>query len=91
MDYKTPGKEGSDEDVTRESLIAISDSYAGGGVGNLNGRKGKGIDSAAADGDEKFRSELISISSSYSPDGKGSPPSTPPNVNGSMHVKCFVK
>ncbi|XWS65733.1 hypothetical protein CRYUN_Cryun05aG0138700 [Craigia yunnanensis] len=76
MDNKTPGKDGA-EAVTRESLIAISYSVPDKADAsklssdNLNGEKlVEGIDS---DGAEKYRSALISISCSQSPDSKGLP------------------
>ncbi|GMI84936.1 hypothetical protein HRI_002162900 [Hibiscus trionum] len=76
MDNRTPRNEATEE-VTRESLIAISysllDKVVGSKLssGNLNGEKQ--IERIDSDGDEKYRSELISISSSQSPDDKGSP------------------
>ncbi|XVE90835.1 hypothetical protein DITRI_Ditri20bG0108000 [Diplodiscus trichospermus] len=71
MDNKTPDKEVAEE-VTRESLIAISYPVPDKGVAsklsseNLNGEKlVEGIDSNGA---EKYRSALISISYTPSPD-----------------------
>ncbi|KAE8684952.1 protein phosphatase 2C 29-like [Hibiscus syriacus] len=76
MDKRTPGNEGSEE-VTRESLIAISYSLPDKVVasklssGNLIGEKQ--FERTGSDEAEKYRSELISISYSQSPDDKGLP------------------
>ncbi|KAE8679335.1 proton-dependent oligopeptide transport family protein [Hibiscus syriacus] len=76
MDNRTPRNEGTGE-VTRESLIQISYSLPDTVVaskpssGILNGEKQ--IESIGSDGAEKYRSELISISYSQSPDDKGLP------------------
>ncbi|KAK8620859.1 hypothetical protein V6N13_067320 [Hibiscus sabdariffa] len=78
MDNRTPRNEAAEE-VTRESLIAISYSLPDKVVdsklssGNLNGEKQ--IERIGSDGAEKYRSELISISSSQSPDDQGLPSS----------------
>ena len=73
MDKSALGKEARDE-VTRESLIAISYSLPDQALASklspekINGENlVEGIDS---DGAEKYRSELISISYSESPDTK---------------------
>ncbi|XVF41360.1 hypothetical protein PTKIN_Ptkin01aG0274100 [Pterospermum kingtungense] len=77
MDKKTPGKEGTTEEVTRESLIAISYSLQDKATvasklssDNLNGEKQEVVEERidSADPDEKYRSALISISYSHSPD-----------------------
>ncbi|KAL6981427.1 hypothetical protein U1Q18_023056 [Sarracenia purpurea var. burkii] len=77
MDMKEPGKEASDE-MTRESLIAISyrlpekDHHAPGfSPENLN--SASLVEGINGDGEEKYRSKLISISYSESPDTKTSP------------------
>lgn len=76
MDKTALAKEASDE-VARESLIAISNALPEKAISpkrspqNLKGEKlvrGQSLDSA-----EKYRSELISISYSDSPDAKDSP------------------
>ncbi|KAK6119271.1 hypothetical protein DH2020_046984 [Rehmannia glutinosa] len=73
MDKKEPGKEPSEE-VTRESLIAISyrvpekDLTAEKSLKNIAGEKV--VEPLIPDRDEKYRSKLISISSSPSPDAK---------------------
>lgn len=67
MDKKEPGKEVS-EDATRESLIAIS--YREPGItakGSPKSITGKNVVEPIHDADEKYRSKLISISSSTSP------------------------
>ena len=76
MDKKEPGKEAS-EAVTRESLIALSyplpekDLDTGLSPEDLNGEN---LDQATnGDGDEKYRSKLISISYTQSPDCKALP------------------
>lgn len=73
MDKKEPGKEVS-EDVTRESLIAISyrepDITAKGSPKSI---KGKNVVEPILDADEKYRSKLISISSSTSRNVKVQP------------------
>ncbi|XP_028077378.1 uncharacterized protein LOC114279344 [Camellia sinensis] len=76
MDKKEPGKEVS-EDVTRESLIALSyrlpekDLALGFSPENLNSESlVEGID---GDGAERYRSKLISISYSESPEVKTVP------------------
>lgn len=81
MDNKTPRREGQGE-VTRESLIAISSSVPDKGVvsklssDNLKCEKlDEGID---CDGAEEYRSALISISYSQSPDSE----SLPSTLNG---------
>ncbi|KAL0429389.1 UNVERIFIED_CONTAM: hypothetical protein Sradi_0564900 [Sesamum radiatum] len=76
MDKKEPGKDTA-EDVTRESLIAISnrvpdkDLTAEKSPKNTDGQKV--IEPLDSDGDEKYRSKLISISDSSSPDVKVQP------------------
>ncbi|KAI9182143.1 hypothetical protein LWI28_022536 [Acer negundo] len=73
MDKSTLGNEAREE-VTRESLIAISYSVPDKGLASkvspekLNGEKQ--IEVNDSDGAEKYRSELISISYSQSPDTK---------------------
>ncbi|PSS11954.1 Sperm acrosome-associated protein [Actinidia chinensis var. chinensis] len=76
MDKEETRKEASDE-VTRESLIAISyrlpekDQSPGDSTNKPSGENlVEGINS---DGSEKYRSELISISYSPSPDTKSVP------------------
>ncbi|KAL2234299.1 UNVERIFIED_CONTAM: hypothetical protein Sindi_1162100, partial [Sesamum indicum] len=76
MDKKEPGKDTA-EDATRESLIAISnrvpdkDLTAETSPKNRDGEKV--IEPLDSDGDEKYRSKLISISDSSSPDVKVQP------------------
>ncbi|GKU92264.1 hypothetical protein SLEP1_g6013 [Rubroshorea leprosula] len=76
MDKTNPGKKVAEE-VTRESLIAISYAEPDKVVSsklpseNLNGEKL--VNGANHDGTEKYRSELISISYTESPDIKASP------------------
>ncbi|CAI9770397.1 unnamed protein product [Fraxinus pennsylvanica] len=76
MDNKEPGKEIS-EDMTRESLIALS--YWVPETGLNAEDSPKNLDSEEAvqpldcDVDDKYRSKLISISYSQSPDGKVRP------------------
>lgn len=73
MDKKEPCKEFS-EDVTRESLIAIS--YRLPETERISEQSPKKLDNEKVaqplkhDGDEKYRSKLMSISSSQSPDMK---------------------
>lgn len=70
MDNKEAGKEVSEE-ATRESLISISHSAPARKEAAVSGFDGqnvvKGVD---GDGDGKYRSKLISISYSHSPDAK---------------------
>lgn len=64
MDKKESGKQAS-EDATRESLIAIS--YGAPDLTAEKSPKNKaGVEPLKHDEDEKFRSKLISISSSTS-------------------------
>ncbi|XAR63320.1 hypothetical protein NMG60_11023217 [Bertholletia excelsa] len=76
MDKKEPGKDAS-EDVTRESLIAISyrlpekDLAPGISPGNFNTESL--VEGKDGDGAEKYRSKLISISYLESPDAKTLP------------------
>ncbi|KAL3815207.1 hypothetical protein ACJIZ3_016475 [Penstemon smallii] len=76
MDRKETAKM-SLEDVTRESLIAISsrvpdnDLTAESSPKNIDGEKA--AEPLILDGDEKYRSELISISNLPSPDVKVQP------------------
>ncbi|KAL4600296.1 hypothetical protein ACB092_11G188600 [Castanea dentata] len=81
MDKTVPGKEVPDE-VTRESLISISYSEPDKvptsklSTEKLNGENHLGrVDS---NGDEKYRSELISISYTESPETEGLPISLSP-------------
>ncbi|KAK4414343.1 hypothetical protein Salat_2847300 [Sesamum alatum] len=72
MDKKEHGKDTA-EDVTRESLIAISDRVPDkdhlSAENSPKTRDGeKVIEPLDSDGDEKYRSKLISISNSASPD-----------------------
>ncbi|KAK6143056.1 hypothetical protein DH2020_023404 [Rehmannia glutinosa] len=73
MDKTEPGKEIT-EDMTRESLIAISyglpehDQTAEMSPKNIDGEKV--VEPQNCDGEEKYRSKLISISYSPSPDAK---------------------
>ncbi|XP_050238575.1 uncharacterized protein LOC126688052 [Mercurialis annua] len=75
MDKIEPGKIGQEE-VTRESLIAISYSVPDQKLAsqvsseNLGNQKFVEVD---YDGADKYRSELISISNSQSPDAQGLP------------------
>ncbi|KAH6772883.1 hypothetical protein C2S51_011287 [Perilla frutescens var. frutescens] len=61
MDKKEHGKEAS-EDVTRESLIAISDGAPDRTAKSMAGENV--VEPLNCDADEKYRSKLISISSS---------------------------
>lgn len=69
------------DDATRESLIAISygvpETDANAEYSPENKDEEKVVESPTYDGDEKYRSELISISCSLSPDAKVSPPGLP--------------
>ncbi|OIW21577.1 hypothetical protein TanjilG_06354 [Lupinus angustifolius] len=72
MDNKSPSKQES-KDVARESLIAISNSSPEKVLDSnsaLESKKSDGVAVTNSDGDEKFRSELISISYEESPDVK---------------------
>lgn len=74
MDKSAPGKEACEE-VTRESLIAISytlpdNTFASKLSSEIPNRE-KPVDAKDDDGAEKYRSELISISNSESPDTLG--------------------
>lgn len=78
MDNKIPGNDGTADEVTRESLIAISYSLpdkvaAASQFSSDNSNREKLVERKGSDGDDKYRSELISISYSRSPEGKGSP------------------
>ncbi|KAI4308347.1 hypothetical protein L6164_031430 [Bauhinia variegata] len=72
MDNKSPSKKDSEE-VVRESLIAISNASPDTVLG-LNfaseSKKEDGVAVSNNDGDDKFRSELISISNAESADNK---------------------
>lgn len=76
MDKKSPAKEASD-DVTRESLIAISysvpDKLPAQKISSENLNDENLVEEINCDGAEKYRSELISISNSQSPDIKSLP------------------
>ncbi|EYU40297.1 hypothetical protein ABFS82_02G134500 [Erythranthe guttata] len=77
MDKKEPRKDPS-EDVTRESLISISYGVPEKGTtaekSTNNNTGGEKVSRPLKhDGDEKYRSELISISDSPSPDVKALP------------------
>ncbi|PSS24567.1 Cordon-bleu protein-like [Actinidia chinensis var. chinensis] len=76
MDMKEPGKEAS-EDLTRESLIAISyrlpEKDPALDVSPENLSPVSPIDGINGDGAENYRSMLISISYSESPDIKNLP------------------
>ncbi|GFY92071.1 hypothetical protein Acr_08g0004670 [Actinidia rufa] len=76
MDMKEPGKEAS-EDLTRESLIAISyrlpEKDPAVDVSPKNLSPVSPIDGINGDGAESYRSMLISISYSESPDIKNLP------------------
>lgn len=83
MDKAEPNKELS-EDSTRESLIAISYKLPENGEADATSPKNTRADGETSprDGeDNKFRSELISISYSQSPDMKVQP-SLPMNFDG---------
>ncbi|KAK5770147.1 hypothetical protein PVK06_046297 [Gossypium arboreum] len=74
MDNKKPGNDGTADEVTRESLIAISYSLpdkvvAASKLSSDNSNREKLFERKGSDGDEKYRSELISISYSQSPEG----------------------
>ncbi|KAL9347399.1 hypothetical protein Peur_058765 [Populus x canadensis] len=70
MDKISSGKEVHEEEVAaRESLIHISDLLPE----NSNSTEGPSEVKDYSDGTEKYRSELISISNSQSPDIKGLP------------------
>ncbi|CAN6562409.1 unnamed protein product [Malus baccata var. baccata] len=72
MDKAGLGKE-APEEVTRESLISISYSEPEKNLtSNLSSGKSNG-EAIDADGEEKFRSELISISYAESPEVGGLP------------------
>ncbi|KAM2064820.1 hypothetical protein ACFX16_028174 [Malus domestica] len=72
MDKEGLGKE-APEEVTRESLISISYSEPEKNLtSNLSSGKSNG-EAIDADGEEKFRSELISISYAESPEVGGLP------------------
>ncbi|KAG5040523.1 hypothetical protein JHK82_012646 [Glycine max] len=71
MDNKSPSKESKEE--TRESLIAISNSLPDKTLESksaLESKKSDGVAMQNRDQDDKFRSELISISYAESPDEK---------------------
>ncbi|KAL5183992.1 hypothetical protein HKD37_17G047770 [Glycine soja] len=71
MDNKSPSKES--KEVTRESLIAISNSLPDKTLEStsaLESKKSDGVMIPNRDQDDKFRSELISISYAESPDDK---------------------
>ena len=76
MEKKEPGKDASDA-VTRESLIAISyaepeeDIALGHSPKDLKSENA--VEGTSGDGDEKYRSKLISISFQLSPDIKALP------------------
>ncbi|GFZ02882.1 hypothetical protein Acr_15g0014900 [Actinidia rufa] len=78
MDMKEPGKEAS-EDLTRESLIAISyrlpEKDLARDVSPENLSTVSPVDGINSDGAENYRSKLISISYSESPDIKNLPAS----------------
>ncbi|KAK4262479.1 hypothetical protein QN277_028034 [Acacia crassicarpa] len=72
MDNKSPSKKATKE-VARELLIAISNSLPDKTVESSWGseiKKSDGVAVANGDEDDKFRSELISISYAESPDIK---------------------
>ncbi|KZV31595.1 hypothetical protein F511_13535, partial [Dorcoceras hygrometricum] len=73
MDKTEPDKDTA-EDVTRESLIAISyrvpETVPEAEKSPKDVEHEKVIESVDRDGDEKYRSKLISISYPQSPDGK---------------------
>ncbi|TKY55552.1 hypothetical protein E2542_SST19970 [Spatholobus suberectus] len=72
MDNKSPSKKESKE-VARESLIAISSSLPDkiqDSKSVSEGQKSDGVAMPNCDQDDKFRSELISISYAESPDVK---------------------
>lgn len=72
MDNKSPSKKATKE-IARELLIAISNSLPDKIVESTCGseiKKADGVAVANGDGDDKFRSELISISYAESPDVK---------------------
>ncbi|CAK9140046.1 unnamed protein product [Ilex paraguariensis] len=73
MDKEEPGKDAS-EDMTRESLIAISYPVAGKDLALGHSPEDSNIANVVeginGDGDEKYRSKLISISYQPSPDIK---------------------
>lgn len=75
MDKAEPNNKERAEDSTRESLIAISyklpDNEEAGAASPKNTRAGG--ESSPRDGEDKYRSELISISYSPSPDMKAQP------------------
>ncbi|XP_022963288.1 uncharacterized protein LOC111463263 [Cucurbita moschata] len=79
MDITVPGKNVSEE-VTRESLIAISYSEPESALsskrpsGKLNSKNLNLVEGKEFDADEKYRSELISISFLESPPEIGSVP-----------------
>nr|GMC82497.1 Cordon-bleu protein-like [Ipomoea batatas] len=85
MDKKNPGKEVCDEDLTRESLIAIS--YLAPEKEPASGYKPEDLTgdpiakTKKAEGDDTYRSKLISISYQQSPDPKDQPVS-PGEING---------
>lgn len=69
MDNKSPSKES--KEVARESLIAISDSLPEKNLDSKSVSESKKLDGIAkqnCDQDDKFRSELISISYAESSD-----------------------
>ncbi|KAE9607394.1 hypothetical protein Lal_00026568 [Lupinus albus] len=72
MDNKSPSKQES-KDVARESLIAISNASPEKVLDSnsaLESKKSDVVSVTNSDGDDKFRSELISISYEESPDAK---------------------
>ncbi|XP_020228981.1 uncharacterized protein LOC109809961 [Cajanus cajan] len=71
MDSKLPSKES--KEVARESLIAISNTSPDKILDSnsvIESKKSDGVAKPNYDQDEKFRSELISISYAESPDVK---------------------
>ncbi|CAA3020591.1 Hypothetical predicted protein [Olea europaea subsp. europaea] len=76
MEKKEPGKEIS-EDMTRESLIALSYSIPEIGLNSEDSPKNldseKAVQPLDCDIDDNYRSKLISISYSQSPDGMVQP------------------
>ncbi|XP_073219476.1 uncharacterized protein [Cicer arietinum] len=73
MDSKSPSKKESTDQVARESLIAISNTSPDKILDSNSVSESKKSDGGVlpnCDQDEQFRSELISISYSESPDVK---------------------